>query len=213
MIEHFHIKDFSNGNPENLVFILHGYGADGENLLDLASIFASSLPSSVFICPDAPFPYEFMPQMGRQWFSLADRDELKLLHGAEIARKILVNFIDENLKKYNLSYKNLVLIGFSQGCMMSIYTALKLPQACKGVLGFSGTMVSHQETIATVKSKPKICLVHGIDDEVVPCSLGKFTAKTLKNLEINCTFHELSNLSHSIDERGIEIGKQFLKSL
>jgi len=211
MIDNFHIKDFSNGKPQTIVFVLHGYGADGENLLDLTQFFASSLKAPVFICPDAPFPYEFMPQMGRQWFALSDRNEEKMLQGAEIARHILVEFIESNLKKFNLEYKDVIFIGFSQGCMMSVYTALKLPQVCKGVLGFSGTMISTDETIASVISKPKVCLVHGSNDQVVQCSLGKFTGKTLKNLGLDCQFHELPNLEHSIDERGIKIGQEFLK--
>jgi phospholipase/carboxylesterase len=213
MINNFHTKDFSKGKPQNIVFILHGYGADGENLADLASYFAPSLQSPLFIVPDAPFPYEHMPQMGRQWFSLIERDESKMLQGAEIAHRILVSFIEENLKKYELSWENVIFIGFSQGCMMSIYTSLKLPQKCKGVLGFSGTMISSVETIESLQTKPQICMVHGADDNVVACALGKFTAKTLKNIDVPCEFHELPSLSHSIDERGIKIGQEFLKSL
>lgn len=213
MIENFHIKDFEHGKPKSIVFILHGYGADGTNLLDLVDFFAPCLENPVFIVPDAPFQYEHMPQFGRQWFSLTDRTEHKMLECAEIARKILVNFIEKHLEKYNLSWESVVFIGFSQGCMMSLFTSLKLPQQCKGVLGFSGTMISAEETIASIKSKPKICMIHGRDDEIVECVRGKLTAKTLQNIGVDCQLHELPNLSHSIDMRGIEIGKQFLQNL
>lgn len=213
MISNFHTKDFSEGRPQTIVFVLHGYGADGANLLDLADAFRTSLPKPVFICPDAPFPHEFMPEYGRQWFSLADRDEQKLISGSETARRILLKFVDEMLAKYGLSYKDSIFTGFSQGCMMALYTALKLPAECRCVVGFSGTIVSTEDTIANAKSKPKICMIHGNEDDIVPCALGKFAAKTLKQTGIACEFHELPNLGHSIDERGINIARNFLRNV
>lgn len=213
MITNYHIRDFSNGNPQNIVFILHGYGADGENLIDLAESFSSSLKDSIFIAPDAPFPYEYMPQMGRQWFSLLNRDEDRLLHGAEVARVTLVEFIEFFLQQYGLAWSSVVFIGFSQGTMMSLYTALKLKEKCRAVIGFSGTIVSAEDTIASCCSKPPICLVHGKNDNVVPCVLGKFTAKTLKNNGFNISFHEINNLEHSINAEGIKIVKDFLLHL
>lgn len=213
MISNFYTRDFSNNKPQTAVFILHGYGANGTNLLDLADAFHDCQQSSIFLSPDAPFPHEFVPEFGYQWFSLADRNEINLISGAEIARLILLKFIDETLAKYGLSYRDTIFIGFSQGCMMALYTALRLPVECKAVLGFSGTIVSTEDTAVSIKSKPKICMIHGADDNIVPCTLGKFTAKTLCNAGISCEFHELPNLDHTIDERGIGIGRKFLQSL
>lgn len=210
MITNYHIRDFSSNNPSTIVFILHGYGADGANLVDLADVFSHTISNAIFIIPDAPFPHEYMPDMGRQWFSLADRNETLLLQGAEIARLILLKLIDEKLTQYNLSYKNLVLMGFSQGAMMSLYTALKLPEVCKAVIGFSGAMVSAEETIASCVSKPSVCMVHGMDDDVIPCSLGKFTVKTLNQHNIPAVFYEIPHLGHSIDGHGIRFVQEFL---
>lgn len=213
MINNHHIRDFSQGKPSNIIFILHGYGADGANLLDLPDFLAPHIQAPVFIIPDAPFPHEYAPQMGRQWFSLMNRDEDILLEGAEIAHNIFIKFINEQLAKYGLTYSDTILVGFSQGTMMSLYTGLKLQTKCKGIVGFSGTIVSAEETIATHNSKPKICLIHGSDDDIVPCTLGKFTAKTLKNNGFDATFHEIPNLPHSIDMQGIKHAQQFLQSL
>lgn len=213
MIQNFHIRDFSNKKPQNIVLILHGYGANGENLIDLADLFSEDIPNPIFIIPDAPFPHEYMPEIGRQWFSLMNRDEKILLQGAEVARVILSEFIKSQLQEYNLSYKNLILIGFSQGAMISLYTALKFEEQCKAVIGFSGTMISAEEIITSCKTKPPVCMIHGNQDTVVPCSLGKFTVKTLKQNGVNAEFHEIPNLGHSIEMHGIKIAKNFLHSL
>lgn len=213
MITNYHIRDFSNGKPQTIVFILHGYGADGENLIDLADSFASSIQNAMFIAPDAPFPYEYMPDMGRQWFSLLNRDEDVLLYGAETARTILVQFIEGFLVKYSVSWADVVFVGFSQGTMMSLYTALKLEEQCRAVLGFSGTIVSAEDTIASCKSKPPVCMIHGSHDGIVPCTLGKFTAKMLKNNGFNSEFYEIPNLEHSINVDGIKIAKEFLTKI
>jgi len=216
-MQNFHIRDFSQNSPtkkpKTLALILHGYGADGENLVDLAEVLHESLEFPLFIIPDAPFGYEYAPDMGNQWFSLLDRTESVLIDGAETARKILLNFIDEHLEKYELGYENLVLIGFSQGAMMSIFTALQLPKSCKAVVSFSGTMVSGEHTIATCKSKPPICIIHGSNDDVVSLALGKFTAKTLKQIGFDVQFHEVNELGHSIDMRCIDIAKKFFKKI
>jgi phospholipase/carboxylesterase len=214
MINNYHTRDFSSHQkPKNLVLILHGYGADGANLIDLTNFFAKEIQNPVFIIPDAPFQHEYMPEMGRQWFSLKNRDENILLQGAESARKILFNFIQEKLYEYNLTWKDLIFIGFSQGTMMAMYTALKLEEECKAVIGFSGTVVSAEETIASCKSKPPVCMIHGTDDNIVPCTLGKFTVKILKQNGFNAEFHEIPNLTHSIEMHGIEIAKKFIQSL
>ena len=213
MIVNHHIRDFSNGKPKTLAFILHGYGADGENLVDLADIFSQSVQNCIFVVPNAPFPYEYAPTMGRQWFSLLNRDENILMQGAETARKILLEFIEKLLEKYKLSWSDVIFIGFSQGTMMSLYTALKLEVQCKAVIGFSGTIVSAEDTVATCKTKPPVCLVHGGKDAVVPCALGKFTAKLLKQNGFDVYFHEIEGLEHSINLDSIRIAKEFLEGL
>jgi phospholipase/carboxylesterase len=213
MINNYHIRNFAHQKPKNLVLILHGYGADGANLIDLTDFLGTEIHDPIFIIPDAPFPYEYMPEMGRQWFSLINRDENILLQGAENARKILFQFTKEKLHEYNLTWKDLIFIGFSQGTMMALYTALKLEEQCKAVIGFSGTVVSAEETISSCKSKPPVCMIHGTDDNIVPCTLGKFTVKTLKQNGFNAEFHEIPNLTHSIEMHGIQIAKKFIQSL
>lgn len=216
-MNNFHIRDFSQTSPtkkpQTLALILHGYGADGENLIDISEVLQESLEFPMFIIPDAPFGYEYAPNMGRQWFSLMDRTESVLVEGAGIAREILLNFIDENLAKYGLGYENLVLIGFSQGAMMSMFTGLQLPQKCRAIVSFSGTMVSAEHTIETCKSKPPICIIHGEKDDVVPLTMGKFTAKTLKNIGVDVQIHEIPNLGHSIDMRCLKLASDFLKTV
>lgn len=213
MISNYHIRDFSNGMPKTLIIILHGYGADGANLVDLSDAFQHSFSSPIFVIPDAPFPHEYMPNMGRQWFSLMDRGESVLIKGAEIARKILLEFINEQLAKHGLEYESLVFIGFSQGAMMSLFTSLKLEKQCKAVICFSGTTVSSEDMVSTMKSKPPVCIIHGEHDDVVPCALGKFTAKVLKQSGVDVSFTEIPNLSHAIDMKCIKVAMKFCEGL
>ena len=110
-----------NGEPAKaLAILLHGYGADGNDLIGLAPVLSSQLPHVEFISPHAPFPCEMSP-FGRQWFSLGDRSADAMLGGARMAAQILDDFLNEQLKKSKLTPDRLALIGFSQGTMMSLF--------------------------------------------------------------------------------------------
>ena len=198
-----------SGKPDKLVVFLHGVGSDGFDLMGLADEFAEVLPNAVFLSPNAPFPYEAY-SMGYQWFSLSDYSEDKLYQGIQIALPILKEYIDENLAKYQLKYKDLILIGFSQGTMMALQLAPRLPETCFAVIGFSGALVKPSALATEIKSKPKIFLSHGDMDQVVPISQHRFSTKSLKNIEITVEDHIIKNLGHSISLESIELSKKFL---
>jgi len=114
-----------------LVVFLHGLGADGNDLISLAPLLESVLPDTAFASPHAPFPCDMAP-LGRQWFSLQDRDPDVLLAGVQAAAPLLNAFLDQELKAHGLSDERLALVGFSQGTMIALHVALRRPRPCAG---------------------------------------------------------------------------------
>src|SRR5215469_5079921 len=133
-------KPASGGAPRQLVILLHGLGADGNDLIGLAPYWAPLLPEAEFVSPDAPFPCDMAP-FGRQWFSLQDRSPAAILAGVRASAPILDAFLDDALAARELAPAQLALVGFSQGTMMSLYVAPRRTAPVAGVVGYSGALV------------------------------------------------------------------------
>ena len=118
------IYPLSQNQPRQAIIMCHGYGGDGNDISILANNWRRFLPDALFLCPNAPEICAVNPR-GYQWFDLTSDDEEKILEGSLVAEKKLNTFLDQILNDFNLDFKNLALVGFSQGCMMIIQTALK----------------------------------------------------------------------------------------
>lgn len=198
------------------VIMLHGVGANGENLMPLATEFSETLPDAYFIAPNGCQEYD-MPQMfnfgpAYQWFSLQDREYSKMKAGVEAASEHVKELIEDVREKFNLDYKDIFLIGFSQGSMLSLHTAITLEEEIGGVLAFSGALIVSEEDEIEINSKPPLCLVHGLDDDVVPFERSELATQTLDEWQFEVELHPIPNLAHSIDYNGVQIGKSFLKN-
>ncbi|MGQ0528150.1 MAG: alpha/beta hydrolase [Alphaproteobacteria bacterium] len=204
-------KPASGGKPRQMVMLLHGYGSDGADLIGLAPMWARDLPDAVFISPDAPFPCEM--GFGHQWFTLQDRDPVKMLKGVQGTMPILKTFIEVQLKKYDLTLDRLALAGFSQGTMMSLYTGPRLGAPIAGILGYSGALVWEPDVQATALNKVPVHLIHGDADEVVPAMAYHHAHKTLDAHGFAITGGITPGLTHSIDPQGLQDGADFLKSI
>jgi phospholipase/carboxylesterase len=200
----------SGGAPKQLIVFLHGYGADGQDLISLAPIFAEHFPDAAFASPNAPYPCEMAP-WGRQWFSLLDRSPAALRAGAASAEPILNHFLDDILARFELPASKLALVGFSQGTMMSLYAAPRRSENIAGVVGYSGVINPDALQPHDVRSTPPVCLIHGDQDEVVPYASLSISADTLRDVGISAEEHTRHNLGHGIDEQGITIAIDFLK--
>ncbi len=200
----------SGGKPKQLVILLHGLGSDGDDLIGLAPEFAEILPDAQFLSPNAPFRCDMSP-FGYQWFSLLSYDPQAMQKGAEHAAPILNHFIDASLERFKMKDSQLALVGFSQGTMMSLYVGLRRAQACAGILGYSGALLDSPLKESVVKSRPEICLVHGMADPVVPFMALDNAVRNLEAADVPVESHPLSMLAHGIDQRCIEIGRSFLK--
>ncbi len=211
-VEHGALK-----NPKYLVIFLHGYGANGENLLSLHHEFSHVLPESHYISPHGVEPWEGGFPDSYQWFSLnggLGRNTLEQIsESIKNSNKILGNFIDTQLARFNLSYKNLFIVGFSQGGMMSIYQGLIQKQQPAGIISFSGKLIMPEMIGEKTISKPNICLIHGKQDSVVPFENFIEAEKILKSQNFNFESHAVDHLDHSIDIHGVKSAQNFIKKL
>lgn len=205
-----YLPPVSGKKPKSVVIILHGYGADGENLIDIASFMASHFPDTYFIAPNAPKPCE-MGGGGYQWFSLADRAPEKMLAGLQAITPTLNQLIDEVLAETGLTEDKLVLLGFSQGTMSALHVGPRREKQLAAIVGFSGALLA-PELLAETKTKPPICLIHGEQDDVVPFAAMGAAEKELKASDFKIETHPRPYLPHSIDPGGIDIAIGFLKS-
>lgn len=206
------IKPLYGKQPKQLVIFLHGLGADENDLIGLAQEFNDLLPDAHFISPNAPFLCDMAPY-GYQWFSLQDRNADAMHQGIKRSAPILEKFIEERLKEFDLEYKDLILIGFSQGTMMSLHLAPRLPKSISAVIGYSGALLKPNLLKDEVKSHPKTLLIHGSIDEIVNAQELTAAKNALNAANIPVDSHLLSNLGHAIDMRGIEKARNFLKNL
>jgi phospholipase/carboxylesterase len=200
----------NNGEVKQLIIMLHGYGSDGFNLISLSEYLADFLPNAHFIAPNGAYPFELAPS-GYQWCSLIDRTDEKILNGLRESEVIVNDFIDMQMKKYNLKSEQVALLGFSQGTFLSLHTSLRRKDQLGAVVGFAGALVGSHTLDVELKSKPPICLIHGKDDDVVPCSSSVGARQVLQKYNINIDVHLLPNLAHSIDSEGIVIAGEFIK--
>jgi len=200
----------ASGKARQLVVLLHGYGSNGDDLISLAPFFAQALPEAEFLSPNAPFPCEMSP-FGFQWFGLEDRTPEMLLGGAQLAGQILDRFLDAELAKRGLTDRDLALIGFSQGTMMSLHVGLRRPQTIGGILGFSGSLIGTPTLAAEIKSRPAVFLVHGTADQVVPHGALAEAERALKGLGVPVETESRPGLAHSIDQAGAQKGALFLR--
>lgn len=197
------------GAAQQLVVLVHGLGADGHDLIDLAPHWAGALPHAAFVAPDAPEPYD-QGGMGRQWFSVADRTPARMLAGVGVAAAALDGFIDAELARLGLPAEAYALMGFSQGAMTVLFTALRRAVPPRAVLAYSGALLG-AEQLAPPPAWPPILLVHGEADEVVPVARSCAAESVLAGLGAPVQALYCPGLGHGIDDAGLAIGSLFLQ--
>ena len=202
----------SGGKPKRLVILLHGLGADGNDLIGLAPYWAPLLPDAEFLSPNAPFPCDMAP-FGYQWLSARDPSPEARLAGARAAGAILDDFIDESLEARGLSERDLALVGFSQGTMMSLFVGPRRERQLAGIVGYSGRLIAPQLLAAEIRSRPPVLLVHGTDDPMLPYASMAEAAAALKAVDVPVETLTCPGIGHSIDPEGLRRGGHFLKSV
>ena len=200
----------ASGEPaRQLVVFLHGYGADGNDLIGLGREWARQLPHAAFVSPHAPEPCGMAP-MGRQWFNLTFRDPGEMAHGVAKAGPILDAFLAAELERLRLPSSALALVGFSQGTMVALATGLGRRPPPAAIVGYSGALAS-VEALPEEGNGPAILLVHGDMDEVIPVDAMTIAREQLAQAGLPVEWHVARGLGHGIDPTGLKLGGDFLK--
>jgi len=198
----------SRAPATHLVVLCHGYGSDGNDLIGLAPQWRALLPGAAFVSPNAPERCSISPT-GYHWFPLSRLDPHETLKGAEGAAPQLNAFLDEELKRLNLSGNRLALVGFSQGTMMSLHVGLRRAPQPAAIVGFSGMLVG-AELLPRFEKAPPVLLTHGDADTVIPPQALFMSANALAALGVPVQWHLSKGLGHGIDPPSLALAGQFL---
>ena len=204
------ISPLSKNKPRQAIILCHGYGGDGKDISDLAIYWQRFLPEAIFLCPNAPEVCAVYPK-GYQWFDLTSEKEEVILEKSLIAEEKISTFLDQVFDNFQLGSNNLALVGFSQGCMMSIQVGLKKKEKINCLVGYSGKVINQKHLSDNINSKPKIFLMHGENDTIVPPTHLLEAKEYLKKHGINIKTKMLKNCEHKIPVEGSSLGLGFLK--
>ncbi len=204
----------AGGAARQLVVFLHGYGADGNDLIDIARAWQPLLPHAAFVSPHAPEVCA-MAGAGRQWFGLTFRDPHERWAGVNAAAPILERFLDAELGRRQLPGVALALVGFSQGTMMALHVGLRRAAAPAAIVGYSGMLAlpnnAAPDTVAAeIKARPPVLLVHGDRDDLIPPQALFHAAQGLAALGVPAEWHLSAGIGHGIDGEGLRHGGEFL---
>ena len=202
----------ASGQAKSLVMFLHGYGADGADLLGLADVLAPHLPDTVFMAPDAPEPCIGAP-MGRQWFPIPWLDgssPVAAAAGLAASADDLDAFLDARLAEEGLPPAALALFGFSQGAMMALHVAPRRAVPVAAVVACSGRLLAPERLDAETRVRPPILLMHGDADPVVPFADMNAAGTILAAAGFAVWAHVMEGTGHGIAPDGLSATLGFL---
>lgn len=206
------VNPVAGGTARQLVVLCHGVGADGHDLISLASAWSGAVPDAAFVAPSAPEHYDQDPYgPGRQWFSVADRTPAIMANGVRAATALLGSFIDAELERLALPATAYALMGFSQGAMTVLFAGLRRAAAPRAILAYSGALLAPEALAVELTNRAPVLLVHGEADDVVPVIRSRDAERTLRAAGVPVEASYRPGLGHGIDEAGIELGGVFLQ--
>tara|TARA_B100000287_G_scaffold432139_1_gene490804 strand:- start:864 stop:1514 length:651 start_codon:yes stop_codon:yes gene_type:complete len=197
---------------KNAIILLHGYGGDGADISSIAHTWRRFIDNTIFLCPDGHQTCKLNPN-GFQWFDLSIDDQNYVVSEAKKAEKILIEYIEQIKKKYNLDNSQIILSGFSQGCMMSINLGLVCNESFKSVIGFSGKIIDKDDLRKRIISKTDMLLFHGDADEVVPPSNLLEVKDFLERNKIKVDVNMIKNCSHHIPVEAMSLALKYIKKI
>ncbi|MCG8442935.1 MAG: alpha/beta fold hydrolase [Caulobacterales bacterium] len=197
------------GAANALVVLIHGYGANGQDLIGLADPLAAALPGAYFVAPDAPEPVPGVPG-GRQWFAITRLEPAAMAAGVRAAAPGLARFIEQERARHGLDGSRVALVGFSQGAMLAMHVGPRQTPAPAAVVGFSGVLCDAEALKSEAVSKPPILLAHGDSDDVVPTPLMWESASGLAAAEFGVIWHLSQGVPHGIGPDALDIARGFL---
>jgi len=204
------VPPLSKNKPRQVIVLCHGYGGDGKNISTLAINWQRFLPDAIFLCPNAPEVCTDNPQ-GYQWFDMTSEKEETMFEKSLAAEEKLNTFLDQVINNFQLESSNLALVGFSQGCMMSIQAGLKRKKKINCIIGYSGKVINQKHLLENINSKPKIFLMHGANDTIVSPTHLLEAKEYLKKCGLKIKTKIFKNCEHNISVEGTSLGLAFLK--
>ena len=210
ILEATSIFPLSKNKPRQAIILCHGYGGDGKDISALAINWQRFLPDAIFLCPNAPEVCVVNPQ-GYQWFDLTSEKKEIILEKSLIAEEKLNTFLDQVFDNFQLEPSSIALVGFSQGCMIGIQVGLKKKEQINCLIGYSGKIINQEHLSDNINSKPKMFLMHGVNDTVVPPTHLLEAKEYLKKYGINTKTKMFKNCEHKIPIEGSSLGLAFLK--
>lgn len=216
-----------NGIPKKLIVFLHGYQDTAEHI-DKKSQALLEIENVALHIPQAPYLNE-IDATKRQWYSMHqfDPDDCRrstnswdefieyynrMTIGLEEASSYLLDYIDNLLNEYGLSYEDLFLCGFSQGAMLAIHLGLMCPYKMAGVVSFSGILAAKGYVEKHLKSTPDMLLIHGNVDNTVRFRALEFTSEALEDLGCCVQKFVAEDCSHRIDSSSVQKAAEFIKA-
>lgn len=207
-------KEPQSGETRSAVVFLHGYGANGADLLGLADPLGEHLPDTLFVAPDAPENCAGSP-FGFQWFPIPWIDgssEEESSRGMQQAVEDLNAFLDALMVDEDLLPEQVCLFGFSQGTMMSLHVAPRREDPVAGIVAFSGRLLEPELLADEVQSRMPILLVHGDQDDVVPVQSLPQAAEALQNAGFSDVYaHVMKGTAHGIAPDGLSVALAFIR--
>ncbi|MBK1670979.1 hypothetical protein CKO28_23495 [Rhodovibrio sodomensis] len=200
----------SGGPAKQLIVLLHGLGADGNDLIQLAPMLAQAFPDAAFVSPHAHQDCDVAP-MGLQWFSFKGETDQVMIEGAEQAAPVVDAFLDRELASHGLTPDKLGLVGFSQGGMMALHCGLRRAQPVGCLIGLSTLLPGPQKLDAEIRSKPPVLLTHGDQDQIIPPHAMPQTEAALQAAGVPVESESRPGLGHGIDERCLDLATDFLR--
>lgn len=207
-------REALSGETRSAVVFLHGYGANGADLLGLADPLAEHLPDTMFVAPDAPEACAGAP-MGFQWFPIPWIDgssEEEAAAGMHRAAEDVNAFLDALMVDEDLLPEQVIVFGFSQGTMMALQVVPRREDEIAGIVAFSGRMMEPELLVDEVVSRPPVLLVHGDQDEVVPIESMPLAADALQKAGWQDVYaHVMKGTGHGIAPDGLSVALAFMR--
>ena len=202
--------NFDQGQFDKIIIFLHGYGANGHDLISIGNAWHNELPNTMFISPNAPFDCPW-GNNAYQWFELTSISPESIEDGLNKAGPYLNEVIDYISKKTKIPFEKIFFVSFSQGTMMALYHLCQRNSLCAGIMGYSGLLFCDENFDSNVKNRPPIRLYHGKNDDVIIFEQTVNASKKLKSLDFDVDHKIKDSLGHGIDEEGLEYGLEFIK--
>lgn len=202
------VRSCDEAAADTAIVLLHGWGADGADLMDLSPQLAVHFPKAVIVAPDGPQPCSANP-MGRQWFDLGG-DATKLDEGPALAFPVLSQFLVAISDTHDIKPEKLVLLGFSQGGMMAMHVGLRLAHAPAAVVSIAGALLAPGQLAQSITSKPPVMLIHGEDDQVVPHQAMGLAKTVLEQNSVHVETMSCPDVGHGITAEGFAAAMGFI---